>query len=377
MLVISTALWAFILLTHSALAIPKPKAPWIQAARSRLAKSSHETDISRRWANETACTQPGPLKVTAPKANIWHSLTDDEAASVTSWLFLQQDLNLTISDKAGEWDNTVLLVELMQPNKSDALAYVDGTSPAPARYAHVVLDLRSTVEATYSDILVGPLPIQNGTTSWQALEFPYTRKTGGSVRNLDASLDTMNAWITNITGTITDITMDLWGGFANGSDEDTLDVWGIDPLWQDEDDGVLKLTQWVTFWNKATDGFDAETLLPLGLFLKADVTGRNPSFWKFEGWLYNDIFYSTTAAFREAYYTPGFVKLGANVENDWARTDRRGDVPPLDNASPPIMVAPGGSRYSVDQENKYVEWMDFSFYIGFDRDKGLSLFDIR
>ena len=49
----------------------------------------------------------------------------------------------------------------------------------------------------------------------------------------------------------------------------------------------------------------------------------------------------------------------------------------MDDASPPIAVAPAGSRYSVDQEAKYVEWMNFSFYLSFSRDTGLRLFDIR
>ncbi|KAF7196652.1 Membrane primary amine oxidase [Pseudocercospora fuligena] len=371
----SAAILCLSFLFTPSLAAPKPKAPWVQAARSRLAKSGNA--LSRRWANTTTCAQTGPAAISAPAANIWVGLTDDEAASITSWLFHQADLNLTISDKAGEWDNTVLLVELQPPNKTLALAYIDGGGPEPQRYAHVVLDRRATAEPTYSDILVGPLPIVNGTTIWQPLEFDLTRKTGGSVRNLDASSDTQSAWIHNITGSISDITMNLWGGFANGSDAGTLDVWGIDPLWQDEDDGNSKLTYWATFWNHPVDEMDAETLLPLGLFLKADVTGRDPAQWKFEGWLYNDIFYPTTDAFRTAFYSPGFVKLGANVEGDWARTDRNGEALPMDTNAPPQMIAPGGSRYAVDQESKYVSWMGWSFYIGFTRDRGLALFDIR
>ena len=360
-------------------AAPKPKAPWIEAARSRLAKSGHSgNDLWKRWSNESSCASPAPQAILAPAENIWLGLTDDEAASVTTWLFAQVDLNLTTTELAGEWDNAVLLVELMPPNKTDALAYIDNSGTPPVRYAHVVLDNRATLEATYSDILVGPLPVQNGTTAWQPLEYTTTRKTGGSVRNLDAASDTQHEWITNITGSIQDITLDLWGGFANGSDNDTLDVWGIDPLWQDEDgSGKLKLTYWATFWNQPTDAFDAGTLLPLGLFLKADVSGRDPALWKHEGWLYNDIFYPTTEALRNAFYSPGFVKLGANVEGAWATTDQQGEAPPLDTASPPVMSAPGGSRYSVDAKSKYVEWMDFSFYIAFTRDRGLNLFDIR
>ena len=131
------------------------------------------------------------------------------------------------------------------------------------------------------------------------------------------------------------------------------------------------------FWNLPTDEFDAETLLPLGLYFQSDVTGRDPSTWKLLGWLYNDIFYSTTDEFRAAYWSPGFEKLGLNVEGKWATTDQQGVVLPDDTAAPPVSVAPGGSRYSVDAATKYIEWMDFSFYVGFTRDTGMALYDIK
>ena len=347
----------------------------MRGARSRLAKNS-KWNVKRQYQNGSACIETSPSDFKAPKSNIWSGLTDVEAAGVTQWLFGQADLNLTITDDAGEWDNSVLLVELMVPNKTDVLPYIDGSAAAPARYAHVVLDLRATINPTYTDILVGPLPAQNGTTTWEPLEYPYTRKTGGSIRNLDADSDTLYTdWVLPISASISDITLDLWGGTAFGLDNDTLDIWGIDPIRQY--DG--KLTRWDTFWNYPTSDFDSETLLPLGLYFKSIVTGRDPSKWSLEGWLYNDIFYPTTEAFRTAYYSGNFTKLGANVDGPWAHTDKPADLPvlPLDAASPPTAIAPAGSRYSVDHEAKYVEWMDFSFYIAFNRDTGISLFDIR
>lgn len=93
--------------------------------------------------------------------------------------------------------------------------------------------------------------------------------------------------------------------------------------------------------------------------------------------MYNDIFYETTEEFRNAYFSPGFEKLPANVDGSWAQTDRDGPLLPMDAKPPPQAVAPGGSRYSVDQNAKFVEWMDFSFYVGFTRDRGMALYDIR
>lgn len=262
----------------------------------------------------------------------------------------------------------------MWPNKTDALAYLDGNAAPPRRYARVVLAHRATEEPYYAEIMVGPLPIDNVTTVWEPLDFHHTKKSGGRVRNLDADMDTLyDDWLYKISASIADITLDLWNGTAMGLDNDTIDLWRIDPLWQD--DG--RVIRWDAFFNLPTGEFDTMTLLPLGLYVMSDVTGRDVSKWKLEGWFYNNVFYETTEAFREAYWSEGFVKNPPNVDGDWAGLDRRGPVPPMDTAHPPILVAPAGSRFAVDRQQKYVEWMDFAFYIGFSRDTGLALYDIR
>lgn len=128
-------------------------------------------------------------------------------------------------------NRTSALVELMRPNKTDVLSYLDHQGPAPSRYAHVVLDNRATTDPHYADLLVGPLAITNQSTpSWTPLEYPYTRKTHGRVRNLDADYSTIySEWLYKISASIADITLDLFNGTALGLDNDTLDIWGIDP----------------------------------------------------------------------------------------------------------------------------------------------------
>jgi primary-amine oxidase len=97
---------------HGALSAPSPdpKAAWVRQGRARKAASK----IGRRWSNETStqptvnsCSDSDYTKTLAPKTNVWGGLTDVEAASVTQWLFTQTELNLTVSDDAGEWDNSM------------------------------------------------------------------------------------------------------------------------------------------------------------------------------------------------------------------------------------------------------------------------------
>lgn len=73
--------------------------------------------------------------------------------------------------------------------------------------------------------------MQNGTTKWEPLDSPFTRKTGGEIRNLNADSDTMYSdWRYKISASISDITWSLWGGTALGTDNDPLEFGGIDPL---------------------------------------------------------------------------------------------------------------------------------------------------
>ncbi|KAL4959101.1 copper amine oxidase [Aspergillus stella-maris] len=341
--------------------------------RSLHSRSYQHSSQPYKRHSSASCEETPPQEINAPKDNVWLGLTDDETADVAKWLFGRPEFNLTTTENSGEWENTIALIELKRPNKTDAIPYLDGSASAPSRYAHVRLNNRATVDPYYEDLLVGPLPISN-TTTWESLEFPYTRKTQGRVRNVEPDGEAVySEWLFKISASIADITLDLWNGTALGLENDTLDIWGIDPLWQD--DG--RIVRWDMFWNIADGQWDSGTLLPLGLYLKSDVTGRDPSQWKLLGWMYNDVFYETTEEFREAYWSPGFVKLGPNLDGAWAHTDQRGQVPPQDRKQPPQSVAPEGARYSVDTERKYVAWMDFTFYIGFNRDTGLSLFDIK
>jgi len=268
-----------------------------------------------------------------------------------------------------------LLVELQRPNKTDVLAYLDGSGPAPPKYAHVVLNIRATENPHYADILVGPLPVQLNVTKWVPLDYYHTRKTQGQVQNLNADDDVVRSeLIFPTSASIKDITFDLWKGTALGLDNDTIEIWGIDPLGQDEDG---QITSWYMFTHMSTTPFATNSITSLGLYFLVDQTGRDSSKWKLLGWFYNNVWYNSTEEFRSAFFSPGFTRLPINVGGDWSATDQKGPILPLDTSTPPMAIAPAGPRYMVDVEEKYVEWMDFSFYIGFSRDTGLALYDIK
>lgn len=102
--------------------------------------------------------------------------------------------------------------------------------------------------------------------------------------------------------------------------------------------------------------FDTGTLLPQGLYVRSDRTGRDPSKWKITGWLYNNVFYNNIQDFKAAVAKPGFEKLGMVVDGSWAQLERVGDALPFDELPPPVSVQPGPKRFSVDTEENFVSW---------------------
>lgn len=88
---------------------------------------------------------------------------------------------------------------------------------------------------------------------------------------------------------------------------------------------------------------------------KTDITGRDPSKWSLVGWLYGGVYYTSTADFRAA-WVKGLSKGARNEEGDWIGSDQTGTAPKLDKKAPPLQVQPDGERFTVDEDNKYVEW---------------------
>lgn len=349
------------LLLPLALGAPSPKPPTIKRPGSFHRRNAGASGVTHQTHPSSTAPQ-----VTAPKSNIWNSLSFDEAASIKAYLHSQSSLNLTSVEDASEWDNTILVVDTIAPNKSEALSYIDGNGPAPARWALASILFGQYEEPYVQTFAVGPLPISNSTTHYpdtfrstapeakirvydQTPNGPFIRKTAMGM--IDIVNDLLHASVTNET--------ELQTQFA---------IYGIDPLWHEEG----KVLNWVQFWrispqidlpSGASFAFDDGTLLPQGLYLGFDVTGRDSSKWSCIGIYYGGNYYPSVQAFRTAYQSPGFVKLQPVMPGAWSATDKVGSDLPYESLPPPQQIQPAGQRFEVDFKEKYVKWMDFEFYI--------------
>lgn len=95
---------------------PEPKASWVRKGHGRKAisnvlKGKRDARLNAvAPRNETAsssCAGAAAVEITAPKRNVWDQLKDVDAAAVVAWLFAQPEFNLTVSENATAWDNSV------------------------------------------------------------------------------------------------------------------------------------------------------------------------------------------------------------------------------------------------------------------------------
>ncbi|KAL7416504.1 copper amine oxidase [Mrakia frigida] len=363
---LSTLLSVASLASLETLAAPSPKIPSVRWPE--YAKHTSQ----RRSINITS-DFPAP-SLNSSKANIFAALSSDEARSVIQFLHEKApELNLTNAVDAGEWDNSITLVDFIQPNKTLALEYLDGNGTAPARFAKVAVMFSACDEPFVQDLIVGPLPVSEETT-YSSLD--WTTTSGSSkIRNYDADASRTEEFKIEIFASVEDIMLDL----LNGTYGKELSAYGIDPLWREypEDGSPMKVISWQGVMRVPIDKYNSDSILPQGLWMKLNIAGRDPSKWEMMGWLYNNVFYSSTADFRAAWETEGFEKIDINYDSVDYFTDRVG-TPFLEDAkAPPISIQPEGQRFGVDVAERFVEWEDFSFFISFTKDTGMRLYDIR
>ena len=109
------------------------------------------------------------------------------------------------------WDNVIVSLDILQPNKTDATAYLDEDGPEPARFARATLQFNSKMQPYIQEYMVGPLPIQKETTKYEELNYIFTSGRGRTnVYNADG--DAIAEFNLKVGASIKEITTDLLNG---------------------------------------------------------------------------------------------------------------------------------------------------------------------
>lgn len=97
--------------------------------------------------------------------------------------------------------------------------------------------------------------------------------------------------------------------------------------------------------------------------------------------VYNHQVFPTVDSFLDAYQNGTLERLpprpDQTLNTTWSTRLRPGIPRDLDYLPGPRSVSFGGLRFRVDRALQYISWMGCGMYLGFNRDMGLSLWDLR
>ncbi|KAG1906828.1 amine oxidase catalytic domain-containing protein [Suillus fuscotomentosus] len=293
---------------------------------------------------------PPPARPPAP-INPWASLTIDEMVEIQNWLLsTQMNLNLTRGDTARPSDNSIYMIQTYYPPKADVLEYFSSLDPrdAPARFARVTIHHGGAVEPVIRDYLVGPLPVTPATEMTHLANIYHTETLPYNARGYDA-LD----W--NLPEIHTKIAAPLMDAYkASGLPNGTIVAGGAGPF--GFDGSVQALLVELAKRHARILVASTESLAICRLFDTAES--------------FMDAFHNGTLK-----RVPPVTKQEEDLS--WSTRERIGALRDLDNLPGPRSVSFAGLRFRVDYDLQYVSWMGWGLYLGFDRDMGLNLWDIR
>lgn len=304
--------------------------------------------------------------------NIWAPLSPAEIKTVEHWLGGEDlQLNLTEGVNAKPWDNSIFLIETRYPGKGPALAYLDAptTVQPPPRNARVVIHHGALPTPVVREYVVGPLPPSPETKMSLVTEVPYNVR---GIIDRDYIMD--NEWVMNTVAPLAEVAKDLFGGQSLiGEDNEPFLIEFNGPASYDG--------KWRRMWLTWRYNVPGSFLHPVNFYQYVDTSGLDPSAYKLLKIVYYNQIFPSVESFLEA-YNNGTLALyplpqATNESLSWSSRKRVGKARDLDHLPGPRSVSFAGLRYRLDPHQQYVTWMDWKLYLGFDRDMGLNLWDIR
>ncbi|KAJ3215511.1 hypothetical protein HDU67_000299 [Dinochytrium kinnereticum] len=348
-------------------AVPKARLRKFAAApqdSSNVLSSAKKQDPVKPGPPQT-CPIPSN-SVNAPRDNIFREFEVHEMRGVKNWLFQQKDFNLTEYESATLADNYIFKMEQRLPKKSEALAYLDQKGRKPQRFAEVTINFGTVPEVR--QYLVGPLPTGKSTKATLLRTLPFNARflDGKEYELLYQSVaDTMGAAMAN-----SGLSQDLLGGVYLNEDSDTVDWIDTAP---NSFDGTFRRT-WF-YWVNPKDGV---YIRPVGLQTLYDHSGTDPSAWKPVLLVYENQVFKTVDDFIGAYQNKTLIAPRKYQEEDeWSAMKSSGPQRNLEDKPGPRSTTFAGQRYLIDPKQRYIEWMGWQFYIRFNRDTGVALYDVK
>jgi primary-amine oxidase len=258
-------------------------------------------------------------------------------------------------------------MDFLLPNKTDVLNFLAG-GPEPPRYATATIMFADVQSPYQEEFVIGPLPVGRSTTIQSR---PFVSRANSRIPSHAATYTAKWAFGPSVMQMHGAELKTLWNlvqysrcrkwdvakradrlGPQTDAQLQTVQVGGF--AIPEIVDG--RTIQWFEFTGSPVGPSDSGTLLPMGLYVRADITDPDMTKWNMTGWLYNNVLYPDMSVFSQAMKDPSFERLGVSVDGPWAHTSRQGQRIQMDEQPPPVPVQPGSPRYLFNSSENYVSW---------------------
>ena len=324
--------------------------------------SSNETPVTYKL-----CTSSTSSQVTVSTSeDLFRDLSQEEIIRVRDYVLNEPSLNVTPYSEASIASNYIFLIELKNPDKDEALSYLDAGGKKPTRLANVVIFRGAVSPPIVEEILVPVDEPKNHTTFSPGRKNPIPFH-----YRPPSSIDSMAAQnvIDNFTRRVSGI---MWESFKMNCSKSCV-YWAQSAPGNKHKSGIRQ--SWVRL-HRPVVGF---YLHPLPLEVLIKMNGSDVMKWKVENVFYNNAVFESVESFVSAYESGNITKVSqvAPVGEglSYSSLNRRGDIKPSSTEREPKQYEPDGKRYTA--ENNHVEYMGWSFDFRMRTSSGPQLFDIR
>ena len=317
---------------------------------------------------------PENTELTAPSTvhskGLYDDLSKEELIAVRDYIIKQSSLNVTRYEDANINDNYIYLIELQQPPKAEAIAYLDGNAQKPERKARVVIYNGGKSIPDVREYLVSPAdaPREHKETRGPGQKYPIRFNT----RFPDPKeIDIMGELIRNLTRQtdIDTLLKESYDGYKMWDCKERCLTWGLAAP------STFKIDQRKT-WTWLMRDLIGYYIHPVGFEMRLDTGGNDVSRWKVEKIFYNNATYDSVADLIQAYKAGSKMTFPAPANNGKFSTyERRGDPQPAKPLRNPQIFEPDGKRYTVS--GRHLEYMGWSFDFRSRTSSGIQLFDIK
>lgn len=314
--------------------------------------ASLSASASRNWARHGA-----PM---------FADLSVAEINAVREYLHGVAEMNLDDAHTQTLKKNSILLIELELPRKSEALKILDRGKARPPRQAHVIIQFANQANPNITEYIVSPLP---NPSSHKPRTFKKDRLINFESRPITSmEYFFLSEFIERTTKKAHQFFLETTGGysFINCADR-CLTFSDVAPRGL----GPGERRSWIML-QKDVEGY---FLHPIGFEILINHQDVDPKKWTIEKVWFNSMYFDSVKELVAAYDSGAMEKIVISDNNIYSTYIPRGHSNTPSDIHGPKLVEPQGPRYRVDQN--FVEYAGWSFTYGVRLSTGLHVFDLR